>query len=245
MRREVCLICPPNGPVECMPLPCASHQRNKYSVVQRCSFLFHVLYCTLNVLTFAEKQKWHQVPSAALHGCARFSAGPSIVGSSLTSIHPIREPQNMDHGGASPFSSPEDCNNHYCPLNPCINRMVHSLHMQMLQGRPDAELQIHRFLLPCCILLDSQNKVKRKKKGAKLVWYCDFCSSDSHNVTMRKIGYRQQYRDWRSPSFLCSQRGRAIRLPIGKCLLTPPECTIQYSLLPDLGVFFRGILQRR
>ena len=33
--REVCLICPPNGPVECMPLPSASHQRNKYSVVQR------------------------------------------------------------------------------------------------------------------------------------------------------------------------------------------------------------------
>lgn len=33
--REVCLICPPNGPVECMPFPSASHQRNKYSVVQR------------------------------------------------------------------------------------------------------------------------------------------------------------------------------------------------------------------
>lgn len=33
--REVCLICPPNGPVECMPLPSVSHQRNKYSVVQK------------------------------------------------------------------------------------------------------------------------------------------------------------------------------------------------------------------
>jgi hypothetical protein len=30
--REVMLICPPNGPVECMPFPVASHQRNRYSV---------------------------------------------------------------------------------------------------------------------------------------------------------------------------------------------------------------------
>lgn len=30
--REVMLICPPNGPVECMPFPLVSHQRNKYSV---------------------------------------------------------------------------------------------------------------------------------------------------------------------------------------------------------------------
>ena len=30
--REVMLICPPNGPVECMPFPSVSHQRNKYSV---------------------------------------------------------------------------------------------------------------------------------------------------------------------------------------------------------------------
>lgn len=30
--REVMLICPPNGPVECMPFPSASHQRNKYTV---------------------------------------------------------------------------------------------------------------------------------------------------------------------------------------------------------------------
>jgi hypothetical protein len=30
--REVMLICPPNGPVECMPFPSVSHQRNKYAV---------------------------------------------------------------------------------------------------------------------------------------------------------------------------------------------------------------------
>ena len=33
--REMCLICPPNGPVECMPLPSVCHQRNKYSVIQK------------------------------------------------------------------------------------------------------------------------------------------------------------------------------------------------------------------
>jgi hypothetical protein len=30
--REVMLICPPNGPSECMPYPSVSHQRNKYTV---------------------------------------------------------------------------------------------------------------------------------------------------------------------------------------------------------------------
>lgn len=30
--RDVMLICPPNGPVECMPFPSVSHQRNKYTV---------------------------------------------------------------------------------------------------------------------------------------------------------------------------------------------------------------------
>ncbi len=33
--REVMLICPPNGPVECMPFPSVSHQRNKYSVYSK------------------------------------------------------------------------------------------------------------------------------------------------------------------------------------------------------------------
>lgn len=29
------LICPPNGPCECMPYPSVSHQRNKYRVVSK------------------------------------------------------------------------------------------------------------------------------------------------------------------------------------------------------------------
>ena len=33
--REVMLIFPPSGPVECMPLPCVSHQRNRYSVFSK------------------------------------------------------------------------------------------------------------------------------------------------------------------------------------------------------------------
>lgn len=30
--RDAVLICPPNGPVECMPFPLASHQRNRYTI---------------------------------------------------------------------------------------------------------------------------------------------------------------------------------------------------------------------
>jgi hypothetical protein len=31
--KEAVLICPPNGPISCMPFPVVSHQRNRYSVV--------------------------------------------------------------------------------------------------------------------------------------------------------------------------------------------------------------------
>lgn len=31
--KEAVLICPPNGPVACMPFPVVAHQRNRYSVV--------------------------------------------------------------------------------------------------------------------------------------------------------------------------------------------------------------------
>lgn len=33
--KEVCLTCPPNGPVQCMPYPIVSHQRNKYRVITK------------------------------------------------------------------------------------------------------------------------------------------------------------------------------------------------------------------
>ena len=34
-HRAAMLICPPNGPVHCMPIPIVAHQRNQYSVVER------------------------------------------------------------------------------------------------------------------------------------------------------------------------------------------------------------------
>lgn len=33
--RQAVLVCPPNGHVQCMPLPIVAHQRNRYSVVTR------------------------------------------------------------------------------------------------------------------------------------------------------------------------------------------------------------------
>lgn len=33
-HQSAMLICPPNGPVHCMPLPVVAHQRNQYSVVE-------------------------------------------------------------------------------------------------------------------------------------------------------------------------------------------------------------------
>lgn len=33
--KSVMLICPPNGPISCLPLPVVSHQRNRYKVVKQ------------------------------------------------------------------------------------------------------------------------------------------------------------------------------------------------------------------
>lgn len=34
-HKSAMLICPPNGPVSCMPVPIVAHQRNQYSVVEK------------------------------------------------------------------------------------------------------------------------------------------------------------------------------------------------------------------
>ena len=34
-HKSAMLICPPNGPVSCMPIPIVAHQRNQYSVVEK------------------------------------------------------------------------------------------------------------------------------------------------------------------------------------------------------------------
>lgn len=199
---------------------------------------------------FRGAEKRHQICHTALHGSAGFSKGPSVVGSSLTFIHPIKQvkPQDQrplpslksrsgDFGGAC----------HYCPANPCINAKVHSLHMQVLRGIQTSELELNRYLLACAVLKTDVDEKKVDENSedcmqAQITWVCDMCTEGTHNVCMHKRGYRQQYRGWKPPMFCCRQ---TLELPISECLVTPIESTMQYHLLPDLGMFFRGILQRR
>lgn len=49
--REVALICPPNGPTQCMPLPAISHQRNKYLVKSICG-IKHVIQVKMSPSDF-------------------------------------------------------------------------------------------------------------------------------------------------------------------------------------------------
>lgn len=236
-------------------------------------------------------EEWNQVRETKLHGCAGFSAGcnplflcsvfspaafdfifesgPSIVGSSLTVIHPIRvvdgrtgqTTQKPLDGGA--FSVPP-CR-HYCAENACINSAVHKLHMQILEGSDNAHVEVNRYLVACAVLrgpaptvsgVQDVNEHPRCKKSTKpkgssnracLVWRCDLsvdgCECDDVLLSMTKQPYKQQYRCWKPPMF-CSPL-TPLQLPIGSCLVTPLQCTVQYNLLPDLGMFFRGILQRR
>lgn len=75
--------------------------------------------------------------------------------------------------------------------------------------------------------------------------------------------YQQQFKHWRPPSFCsstaagtnCSKQRRRgasfasssapLQLPVTRCLRTMPHNTLKYGLLPDLGMYVRGILQRR
>jgi hypothetical protein len=171
----------------------------------------------------------------------------------MIQIHPIRCPSvfkknlfggrsGVDRGAA--ISSPSQ-NHFYCRKNPCIDRKVHELHMQVLNGVENAEHELNRYLLVCGMLenCDTGEDSSASSLGkAHIVWVCDICNSGNHNVSMHRDQYRQQYRAWKAPSF-CS-KGTPLRLPISDCLVTPSECTMHYELLPDLGPFFRNMLQR-
>ena len=49
--KEVALICPPNGPTECMPLPSISHQRNKYCI-RSIGGVRHIVQCNMSPQDF-------------------------------------------------------------------------------------------------------------------------------------------------------------------------------------------------
>ena len=184
----------------------------------------------------------------------------------MTVIHPIRGPcqvvasaaeappslMTAHHGrggvggGASSSSALVGSvpKRHYCAQNPCINKVIHELHMQILQGNQKAEVELNRYLLACAVLDSKGNRTKTKKKlEACITWACDLCNSGKHDVSMLKQGYKQQFRAWKPPAFCCSST--PLKIPVSASLVTPLHCTLQYSLLPDLGMFFRGILQRR
>jgi hypothetical protein len=209
--------------------------------------------------------------------------------------------------------------NYYCPSNPCINKRIHELHMDMLAGEPDAEMQMNRYLLLCAVLLrstSSDSELFCRQKGSELAptaveaaiaWKCDLCPDAAEqqdqaclckSVRMLKGSYKLQFRSWKLPGFCGSslsssslmtqssyaspwrqsnqqqkqqmQRPKArkkqktgdaeringgsnvnrrkmmdLELPLVQCLKTSLEDTPCYHALPDLGMYIRGILQRR
>lgn len=251
-----------------------------------------------------------------------------IVGSTQTIIHPIvqmKQPQLQhtdkamgggwrDHnddndggaggGGGAPVYSKVPPENYYCPSNPCINRKIHELHLDMLAGKPDAEMQMNRYLLLCAVLLRSssinesgdcnqkEGEMTPKAVEAAISWKCDLCSNTCcpasqkcKNVRMLNGTYRLQFRSWKLPGFCVAasssssasshpddkqqmQHGQKtkkrnnlktddftkgnskrrtvdLELPLVQCLQTCLEDTPCYHALPDLGMYIRGILQRR
>jgi hypothetical protein len=239
-----------------MPFPSVSHQRNKYSVFQKNGIKFIKQH-------FMGVQDFHQVNMLLLFlsqvaaGVIIWpvAAGPSVIGSSMIQIHPIRCPSIFRKG---PFvggkneaqnrgADPLPCNHYYCKLNPCIDNKVHELHMQVLDGVQNAEHELNRYLLVCGMLEHCETYQKGASlsgagRTAYIIWECDICHSGEHDVCMQKKTYVKQYRMWKPPNF-CSSRS-ALRLPISECLVTPSEYTMHYDMLPDLGPFFRNMLQR-
>jgi hypothetical protein len=238
-----------------------------------------------------------------------------VVGSSRTIVHPIlsrQERRRVRHddeimvrhgrgGGASssllllPHAKkiPEK---YYCARNACINKRIHELHMDMLAGVKNAEMEMNRYLLLCATLLSADDtertaaEATTTTKGvqARIAWKCDLCNGSccappvAGVIMARKEGYKMQFRDWKIPGFCSSsdsngsiarQRNRQqakkrnnnsanegaataaasatdlndckLQLPLVQCLRMSVEDTPCYHALPDLGMYMRGILQRR
>ena len=81
--------------------------------------------------------------------------------------------------------------------------------------------------------------------ACRIKWICDICGSEEHSATMVHARYQQQFKQWRMPLFCASRSHQTLQLPMVQCLRTSMQSTPQYNLLPDLGMYVRGILQRR
>lgn len=113
---------------------------------------------------------------------------------------------------------------------------------------------MNRYLLLCAVLLGPPSTEEKQAPPhkhshvhASIVWTCDICGSDEHSVGMTNPAYKQQFRLWKPPMFCSSAKRQAsssLRLPLVASLMTVPRNTVQYNLLPDLGMYIRGILQR-
>ena len=163
----------------------------------------------------------------------------------------------------------------YCPSNPCITRIVHGLHKQILDGIEGADVELNRYLTVCSFLSQNSSICKDAEDPpassctweAQIILDC-MCGREAHAIRLTKRAYQQQFRLGRRCSFLCLSAAAAAgpggatihtahhkRLAAAtatrplhvplQALIPPRHVALQHSLLPDLGASMRMVLQRR
>ena len=217
-------------------------------------------------------------------------SGPSIVGSAVI-VYPIRPqqpsacgPGGSDGGARSGAATAAQQHDHtpspsassacsscsefplrinYCPSNPCITRIVHDLHKQILDGVEGAELELNRYLTLCSFLEQQEAEGPQQQQQERDGWVAHIvldclCGSEAHAIRMTKSMYTQQFRLGRRSRFLrlrTSDAGSAPRVLVQRApvplhiplqaLIPPRHTALQHTLLPDLGASMRMVLQRR
>ena len=161
----------------------------------------------------------------------------------------------------------------YCPVNPCITRIVHRLHRQILDGVEGADVELNRYLTVCSFLSQHSNSEDAEDVSgsspctweARIILDC-VCGSEAHAIRLTKRAYQQQFRLGRRCRFLClaataagglatvhtahhkrlaaATATRPLHIPL-QALIPPRHVALQHSLLPDLGASMRMVLQRR
>ena len=146
----------------------------------------------------------------------------------------------------------------YCPANPCITRIIHLVHMKILDGVQDADVELNRYLPICSMLIKAADSPESSSAAAAAqctghgsVTLDCMCGRVSHQIGLKKESYMQQFKLGRICTFVqkrvinkVANQRQPLHILIG-CLIPPMEKAPQYNLLPDLGRCFHAMLTRK
>lgn len=147
----------------------------------------------------------------------------------------------------------------YCSFNPCLDRKVHSLHIEALQRTEGAESEIERYILPCVVMEEiisatetpagpeegtGTGKNGRQAHGHRIRVRC-LCGNPLHDQVLWKNSLQIRDAAQRRPvAPMADPEGIRVCMPL-LAFMPNREDTFGYANLPDLGAFVVAVLQKR